>query len=237
MIGKGRYHTAAMNTDTKKSPVRWDDVEWVILDMDGTILDLAYDNYFWRELIPQRYAAANHLSLDEAMKVLWPKFQQVQHTLPWYCTEYWSDITGLDVAGLKHEIRDRIQVIEGAERFLQQVRDSGRRLWLATNAHRRSWSLKMEHTGLGRYFDEIVCSHDYGAPKEQQEFWQRFREHKPFVEQRALFVDDSLPVLQSARQFGIGQVVGIRHPDSTTGPREDFDWNPVTDRLGQLLPE
>lgn len=214
----------------------WSSAEWVILDMDGTILDLAYDNYFWRELIPERYAAARGLSRQQAREELLPKFLEVQHTLPWYCTEYWSGVTGLDVAGLKREIRDRIRALEGAERFLQHVRDSGRRLWLATNAHRDSWTLKMEHTGLGRYFDQIVSSHDYGAPKEDAAFWQRFRADKPFDTERALFVDDSLPVLQAARAFGICQVVGLRHPDSTLPPRQDLDWDPVVDRIEHLIP-
>jgi len=214
----------------------WTQVEWVILDMDGTILDLAYDNYFWRELLPQRYAAARGLSLPQAAAELLPKFQAVQHTLPWYCTDYWSEVTGLDVAALKHEIRDRIRALDGAEQFLQHVRDSGRRLWLATNAHCASWSLKMEHTGLRHYFDQIVSSHDYGAPKEDATFWQRFQADKPFVSRRALFVDDSLPVLQAARDFGIAQVIGLRHPDSTLPPRQDLAWNPVVDRIEHLIP-
>lgn len=213
----------------------WTRVDWVILDMDGTILDLAYDNYFWRELVPQRYAEANNLTLDQAIQVLWPKFRAVQHTLPWYCTDYWSEVTGLDMAALKHEIRDRIRALEGSEHFLQAVKDSGRKLWLATNAHRNSWMLKMEHTGLGHYFDEIVCSHDFGAPKEDAVFWQRFRAAKPFEPARALFVDDSLPVLQAARDYGIGQVLGLRHPDSTQAPRTDLDWSPAVDRLEQLI--
>jgi HAD superfamily hydrolase (TIGR01509 family) len=217
------------------SAVNWPQVEWVILDMDGTVLDLAYDNYFWRDLLPQRYADLHGLSLDQARAVLQPKFAEVQHTLPWYCTDYWSGVTGLDVAGLKREVRERIRVLEGSERFLKHVRDSGLKLWLATNAHRASWSLKLEHTGLAWYFDEIICSHDYGAPKEDARFWQRFQADRHFDPARALFVDDSLPVLAAARAFGIGQVIGLRHPDSSQ-PRRDLDWSPAADRLVNLLP-
>lgn len=215
--------------------VNWNRVGWVILDMDGTVLDLAYDNYFWRELIPQRYAQKHGLTLDAARDQLTPKFLAVQHTLPWYCTDYWSEVTGLDVAGLKAEIRDRIRVLEGAERFLMHVRERGLPLWLATNAHRASWSLKLSHTGLASYFDRIVCSHDYGAPKEDPRFWERMIAEAHFDPQRSLFVDDSLPVLQAARVFGIGQVVGLRHPD-TTQPARQFDWSPAADRLVELLP-
>lgn len=215
--------------------VNWGQVDWVILDMDGTILDLSYDNYFWRELVPQRYAQINGISLGQAREILTPKFLAVQHTLPWYCTDYWSDVTGISMAELKREIKHMIGPLEGAVDFLHAVRASGRKLWLATNAHRDSWSLKLEQTGLTGLFDVIVSSHQYGAPKEDPQFWQRFVTQHPFDPRRALFVDDSLPVLQAAREFGVGQVVAISHPDTSLPPRE-IEGFPATPRLGALVP-
>ena len=215
--------------------VDWERVDWVILDMDGTILDLSYDNYFWRELVPQRYAELHGLTLEQSRQQLWPKFVEVQHTLPWYCTDYWTDVTGINMAELKREIRDRIGPLEGAVEFLHAVRDSGRALWLATNAHRDSWALKLEHTGLTPLFDLIVNSHQFGAPKEDARFWTRLKAQHHFDPQRALFVDDSLPVLAAARDFGIGQVVAISHPDTSQPPRSIDDF-PATPRLGALAP-
>lgn len=188
--------------------------------MDGTLLDLSFDNYFWRELVPLRYAEKNGLTLQHAREVLKPKFLAVQHTLPWYCTDYWSEVTGLDMAALKHEIRHRIGALPGAEDFLEVLRASGRQVWLATNAHRDSWRLKMEFTGLGRYFHHIVSSHDFGYAKEDPLFWQALRKAYPFEPRRSLFVDDSAPVLAAARDFGIGQVLGVRHPDRSQAPRD-----------------
>lgn len=221
--------------ETASDIVAWEQVDHVILDMDGTILDLSYDNYFWRELVPQRYAEINGLTLEQARAKLTPRFIEVQHTLPWYCTDYWSDVTGINMAALKREIRDRIGPLEGAIDFLHAVRSSGRALWLATNAHYDSWSLKLEHTGLTPLFDVIVSSHQFGAPKEDAQFWQRFRERHPFNPARALFVDDSMPVLEAARAFGIGQVVAISHPDTSLPPRliENF---PATPRLAAIAP-
>lgn len=214
--------------------VDWTAVEWVILDMDGTILDLAYDNYFWRELVPQRYAEKNGLTLKQAREVLTPKFLAVQHTLPWYCTDYWSEVTGLNMAALKREIRERIGPIPGAEDFLRAVRASGRKLWLATNAHRDSWRLKMEYTGFGAHFDHIVSSHDFGHPKETASFWSALRREYPFEPARSLFVDDSQPVLEAARAFGIGQVLGVRHPDSGQPPR-DLPGFRTVDTVAELV--
>ena len=216
--------------------IEWDRVDWVILDMDGTVLDLAYDNYFWRELVPQRYAERHGISLQQARDDLTPRFARVQHTLPWYCTDYWSRETGLNMAELKREIRHLIGPLDGAVDFLHAVRASGRPLWLATNAHRDSWTLKLEHTGLTHLFDQIICSHDFGAPKEDAHFWRRFVTLHPFEPARTLFVDDSLPVLRAARNFGIGQVVAISHPDSSQPPRE-VDEFPASARLDALSPK
>lgn len=217
------------------NPVDWQRVEWVILDMDGTFLDLAYDNYFWRELVPERFARKNGLTLDAAKAELTPRFAAVAHTLPWYCTDYWSTETGLDIAGLKREVRARIRVLPGVRDFLAAVRASGRKLWVATNAHADSWTLKLEHTGLREYFDVIVSSHDYGAPKEDPRFWQTLAERHPFVKGRALFADDSLPVLHAARAFGIGQIVAMTEPDSSQPPRVVTGFA-TTPQLSALLP-
>jgi putative hydrolase of the HAD superfamily len=213
----------------------WARVRHVLLDMDGTLLDLAFDNYFWRELVPERYAAARGLSLEAARAQLTPRFQAIQHTLPWYCTDYWSRETGLSMAQLKHEIRDRIRLFEGSREFLETLRDSGREVWLVTNAHHDSWQLKLSQTGITDCFHRIISSHDFGAPKEDAVFWQRLMAAHPFEREHALFADDSLPVLQAARAFGIGQVIAMTHPDTGQAPRVIEGFASVA-RLPQLLP-
>jgi len=164
-----------------------------------------------------------------------PHFSGLAHTLPWYCTDHWSTLTGLDIAALKRETRARIDVLDGAEAFLAAVRDSGRKLWLATNAHRDSWQVKLEKTGLAHYFGEIICSHDFGAPKESQQFWQGFQARHPFVKERAFFADDSVPVLRGAAAFGIGQLRAVACPEKG-GARREITEFPAVDRLADLLP-
>ena len=217
------------------APPDWSKVELVLLDMDGTMLDLAFDNYIWRTAVPTRYGARLGLSLEEARKQLEPRFIAVAHTLPWYDTDYWSEVTGVNVAALHEEYRDRIGILDGTVAFLDAVRASGRRMWVATNAHPDSWKPKLAHTRLAHYFENIVSSYDLKAPKEDSRFWQTLRELHPFDPQRTLFCDDSLPVLDSARAYGIGQIVAMNHPDTTQARRTFAEYYAVP-RLNELMP-
>ncbi|MGQ0621979.1 MAG: GMP/IMP nucleotidase [Panacagrimonas sp.] len=213
----------------------WTRVHHVLLDMDGTLLDLAFDNFLWCELIPARYATARGLTRMQAQIQLGPQFVGVAHTLAFYDTDHWSRITGLDVAALHHEFRNRITILDGSLSFLEAARASGRPLWLTTNAHPDSWRPKLEQTGIAHYFQHIVSSHDMQAPKEDARFWQRLRQRHPFDPAHALFADDSRPVLESARRFGIGQIVAMNHPDTSQPPRRFEDFYSVA-RLDELLP-
>ncbi len=213
----------------------WSRIDQVLLDMDGTVLDLAFDTYFWRDLLPQHYAQAQGIGLEQARLRLEPHYSGLQGRLEWYCLDHWSRLTGLDVAQLKVTVRQHIAVLPGSRAFLDAVRASGRRLWLVTNAHRHSWQLKMEQTGLAGHFDRIVCAHDFGAPKEDPRFWPALLAQYPFEPERALFVDDSLPVLRTARAFGLGMVLAIRHPDSSQ-PKRVIEEFAAVDRLEALLP-
>lgn len=212
---------------------RWDAIDTVLLDLDGTLLDLAFDTYFWWEHIPEVYGAAHALSLEDSRARLRPKFEACQHTLDWYCVEYWSRELGLDVAALKRANADRIGWIPGAEEFLQRIRARGKRVVLLTNAHPVALRIKDERTGVTRYFDAVHSSHEFGAPKEDPRFWQAIREVEPFDPARSMFVDDSPPVLRAARDAGIRWIYAIRLPDSSGRPRE-HDGFPIADTVADI---
>lgn len=197
----------------------WSVLDTVLLDMDGTLLDLCFDNFFWRELVPLRYAARAGVSLAAARAALAPKFASKHGTLDWYCTDYWSRELGIDIASLKFEVRERVRFLPGAEAFLQELKTCGLRVVLVTNAHHDSLRVKAEHTGLGAYFERLVCSHAYGVPKEHPDFWGRLQADIRFDAERSLFIDDTPTVLAAARAFGIRQLLAVSHPDSSEGPR------------------
>ena len=213
---------------------RWADVATVLLDMDGTLLDLRFDNYFWLELVPQRYAQLHQLSLEAAYAALEPRFIAKQGTLDWYCIDFWSRELALDVAQLKREVRAHVRFLPGAELFLQTLHTRGLDPVLVTNAHRETLAIKIEQTGLGRYFRRVVSSHELGMPKEDPRFWAQLQARLDFDPARCLFVDDSIPVLRAARVHGIAQIFAISRPDSTQRARQMEDFATV-ERVQDLL--
>src|SRR5450631_4537010 len=79
-----RFLIAWYHTQMATAAIDWSRIDTVLLDMDGTLLDLRFDNWFWQELIPSRYAAAHGLSPAQTNGVLAPKFGEVKGTLQWY---------------------------------------------------------------------------------------------------------------------------------------------------------
>jgi putative hydrolase of the HAD superfamily len=213
----------------------WSRIETVLLDMDGTLLDLHFDNHFWLEHVPRRYAEAHGLPPDEARAQLLSRYRDIEGTLNWYCVDHWSRELGLDIALLKEEIDHLIQVHPHVPEFLEALATAGKRRVLVTNAHQKALALKMDRTQLAGHFDRIVCAHDIGLPKEHAEFWPRLHAIMPFDPAAALFIDDSLSVLRSAAAYGIGQLVAIRSPDSRQPPRTVSEF-PAVDDFSLLLP-
>ncbi|MFT6916273.1 MAG: HAD superfamily hydrolase (TIGR01509 family) [Motiliproteus sp.] len=203
----------------------WNTLDTVLLDMDGTLLDLHFDTYFWLEHLPARYAQVHGLEPLLAKKQLTERITREQGTLNWYCVDYWSEQLGVDIAALKAEIVHKVGFRPHVQDFLQALRKQGLRAVIVTNAHQKSLQLKLQHTGLDRYVDRILCTHDFGLPKEDVAFWTLLQQQEPFDPARTLLIDDSLAVLRSAREYGIAQLLSIIQPDSQKPLRtiDEFD--------------
>lgn len=212
----------------------WQEVDTVLLDMDGTLLDLHYDNHFWSEHLPRRYAEIRGVPLRQAQTQLHTEIDARRGTLDWYCLDFWTRELQLDIAAILREIEDRIAVRPQTESFLEGLRKLDKGVFLATNAHRRGLKHKLEVTGIDRWLDGIVSSHDYGHAKESGQFWHALRQEIDFEPARTLLVDDNERVLAAARDYGIAHLLCIRQPDSR-GPMRDIADFPAIHRFDEIM--
>ena len=200
--------------------IDWSKISTVFLDLDGTLLDLHFDNHFWLEFVPQCYAEKHQLGIDESHKTLTQKYSAAYGSLNWYCVEYWTKELQLDIASLKHSIREKICVRPHVEEFLQALHMRGKRVVLVTNAHPLSFEVKLQKTGIGRYFHRIITSHELLHAKEEAEFWLKLEEIEPIDKAATLFIDDNFSVLDAAKQYGIEHLLAIKQPDSTEADKQ-----------------
>lgn len=202
--------------------------------MDGTLLDLAFDNYVWKELVPRRFAVANDMPFADARALLMKKYQDIQGNLEWYCLDHWCDRLGIDVMQLHHDVNHRIGYLPGALEFLRSVHKQDVRVLLVTNSHPDTLALKDAMTGLGDYFDGMVSSHQYGHAKESQDFWRALQDDVGFECDTTLFVDDSQTVLKSAREYGIAMLVTVTRPDTTEPVQSGSEFRGV-EKVADML--
>ena len=215
--------------------IDWQEINSIFLDMDGTLLDLHFDNYFWREHVPLRYAQTHEIKIEEAREKLFLKFSEMEGTMEWYCVDYWTEQLGMDIAMLKEEVDHLIAVHPHVVEFLEAIRANGKRVVLVTNAHGKSLELKMNRTQLGGHFDALICSHDLGLPKEDVRFWNKLQKVEPFSSGNTLLVDDSLPVLRSAREYGIQHLLAVYKPD-TKGPLKEVEDFMAIHKFEEIMP-
>ncbi len=141
--------------------LHWDNIDTVFLDMDGTLLDLHFDNYFWLKHLPIKYAEHHGIEPDAALEKLTAQMQERVGKLEWYCLDYWGDLTQLPIAQLKADIQHKIQFRPQVPDFLKAIKQAGKRSVIVTNAHRDSVDLKIHNTGLDKYVDRIISAHDF----------------------------------------------------------------------------
>lgn len=199
--------------------LNWNKIEAVLLDMDGTLLDLNFDNYFWLEHLPKRYAQIHNQDASTVKPKLIQQIMAEKGKLNWYSLEFWNKKFNLDLVALKKEVQHLICYRADALKFLQQLKLTNKKVILATNADLPSLELKLPITRLNQQIEKIYSSASLNAPKEEQAYWQKLQLAEDLNPATCLLIDDNLSVLQSAQNFGIGELITISQPDTTQAPK------------------
>lgn len=216
-------------------PINWNDIDTVLLDMDGTILDRHFDDHFWLEHVPKRYAALHGLPLEETRQKLYRMFRSQENTLNWTDLDYWSDRLGMDIPRLKEEVDHLIAVHPFVIDFLLFLRHHGKGIHLVTNAHSKTLALKMKKTRVGPYFDTIISAHELGLPKEDTAFWGELRKRIPFEPARTMLGEDSETNLGTAAAYGIRYLIFVSGSSSALPPKPSAEYASVR-TFAELIP-
>lgn len=214
--------------------IDWQNIDHVLFDMDGTLLDLYFDNYFWQQHVIQRYAEEHEVDEVTIRPKLLQRMNETRGSLDWYCLDFWSREFKLDILALKKEVDHLIAVHQHAEEFLQSLQ-GWRTMSLVTNAHPDALKLKLERTGIEAYFDHVLSSHEFKTAKEESGFWEMLQQRLSFDPARTLLVEDSLSILSTAKNFGIAHLLAVKKPDSRTAATEVNTFPSIND-FGELLP-
>ena len=207
--------------------IDWQNIETVFLDMDGTLLDLHFDNHFWLEHMPKRYAEKHSISVEQASNTLSQKTTAIAGSLDWYCLDYWEKTLDMDIIDLKHEVADRIAIRANVIEFLDYLRGMNKRVVLLTNAHHKTIKLKFGYADIEHHFDRIITAHDVGLAKEQDGFWQALEKVEDFTKTQSLFIDDNLNVLNAANDYGVKHLLAIHQPDSQQPIKDTQGYIPI----------
>jgi HAD superfamily hydrolase (TIGR01509 family) len=192
----------------------WEHIDCVFLDMDGTLLDKYYDDYFWEQFVPEVYAAKNQVDIIEARELLLTTYRSVENTLQWTNLHYWSDRLNLDIVALKREIKHLVNIHPHVIDYFEYMQKIGKKLYLVTNAHPKALEVKMEQVPIENWFQRLICSEEVGVAKEQPEFWHKLQQLLPYDKKRTLFADDTEKVLHSAKESGIHHLIHIAKPST-----------------------
>ena len=115
--------------------VDWAQLDTILLDMDGTLLDLEFDNHFWGTVIPGEWGKQRGLDVATSQETLEPVFAGERGKLNWYCLDFWAETLELDIPTIKASYAEGIRWRPQAETFLRHLRASHLDVVLITNAH------------------------------------------------------------------------------------------------------
>ncbi len=216
--------------------MNWSTIETVFFDMDGTLIDLNFEDTFWLRYMPENYAKYYHLSYEQAIKKLAAHSHTITGTLNWYCIDYWDRFLGFDTLTLAEDLLHLLEYRPNVKAVLRMVKKKNIHSSIITNAHPRNFKLKDRQLNLSKKVDSVVSSHQLKLPKENIAFWYELNKLQPFNPDRTLLIDDNISVLDTAKAYGIKHLLAIPQPNSQKPEKPVKSFTKLHD-FSALLPE
>lgn len=111
-----------------------------------------------------------------------------------------------------------IRLYDGTEEMLSAVKESGRKIYLLSNAQRIFTEYEMNALGITKYFDGIFISSDEGCKKPDLKFLRKLIDTCGIDPERAVMVgNDGICDIEGAKRAGLGTV----YVHSDISPAED----------------
>ena len=186
------------------------DIECLLIDMDGVILDNAYDNDFWQNQIPEVIADSKGIGFDDAKRLAIQIFNYKKNTKDWYDVDYWSNMLDIDIEAQKRSEKSfsRISLYDGVIDTLNVLKNKTKMI-LITNAHRKTLNIKLEKYNLTPYFDEMVCAHELHYVKEDIQLWYMLRSKYRLDYEKTLLVEDTINNINVGLSAGISGAIYV----------------------------
>ncbi len=181
----------------------------ILSDLDGVILDLAYDKKFWELWLPEQVTRQTNKSIEEAKAEIMTEIDIQRGTLNFYDLNYWDDLLNVDCMQIFQEKEERCSYLAGSYEALQRLSTLKNPKYILTNGDPRIQEYKAEAQNFLEFFDSIFYSMHVGYPKESKEFWALVRHNLNLELEDAIFIDDDLKVVTAAAKAGIKQVAWI----------------------------
>ena len=204
--------------------ILWDSIETVLLDMDGTLLDRHFEDFFWDELVPRRYATKHRLPLAAAKEKLKTIYQSKLNTVYWGDIAYWEKRLDLRLWGLRYQTQHLVRMHPHTMRFLKFLKQRKKKVYLVTAALRADVDFKLSTNAIGCYFDGIFSEFEIGASKKSVVFWEKLQRLIGFKKNSTMVADDEASVLKAAKKYGIKWIVLKKTFSSKKEPRASDEF-------------
>lgn len=168
-------------------------IKAVSFDMDGTLVDDWFVEYFWFRVIPELYAEKYGIGFEDAWRRVVIEYDEIgDRDIRWYLPEYWIERFRLDV-DLKHlmeKVEPLVKYFEDVEPTLAQLH--GRYIIVvASNASKEF--VEIETRRMRKYIDGLFSSvTDLNKVRKDSEFYRYVAEQIGVKPPEVLHVGDNL---------------------------------------------